>query len=740
MDISNYELTSEREKLKQSNIEKFIDKSISELVYDKDGLRKAYNYYNGTYDKDQFRHLEENFGIGTPTSIEFIPLVRRHIDSLIGRHLQNKLKPKITCKDRKTLSNIEREKQIAIANKEYSLIKDNFSKLVNSIFVEGKEILKNEFEAELQRELDSFEQDFISEYETAAQYVLKHLSQSKNVDLHHKRWLLFKDLLITGQCYYNVKIRREGQDPEIEVLNPIDVFYDKNMNSLYIKNSSRVVVRKFMNKQQIITEYGKSMDQEDLEKLNSALDYMGTHNVYYIRGNSSGIVSGIGATIAGAIPENERDGRLYRDGLIPVYEVQWLTNNKTNDSDKFKTDRFEGVRIGGDIYINVGKSENVVRSRDNELDCTLSVNGIAYSDRNGSPYSVVLATAALQDKYNVLHFYRDNLIANSGTKGDYVNIAYLPAFLGTSPEERLLKYQAYKKTGLALIDTTQEGDAPQLINTIFNGYDDTVNGNSIEAIQLAISQVEEICSSITGVSRSELGNIEEREAVGNVELSTRKSAVISKQYYDMMDLITTELLTDALNMAKIAYKDGIKGTVVLGEKLHKIFTAMPEHFALSDHDIHIADSGDIIRDMQKIESFTIELIKSQAVDLDIVVETATCESLTEMKENVTKALKKKKKENDIMQQMQQQIEQMDKQIKEAQSELQKVHTENENLKKQASEIEKYKIDKDYDIKNRDLALRSKSEAEKAEQIKKRTELEALQLLDNQKQNDEVKNV
>ena len=36
-----------------------IDSAIAELVYDKDHLRKAYNYYEGKRDKDQFKHLED---------------------------------------------------------------------------------------------------------------------------------------------------------------------------------------------------------------------------------------------------------------------------------------------------------------------------------------------------------------------------------------------------------------------------------------------------------------------------------------------------------------------------------------------------------------------------------------------------------------------------------------------------------------------------------------------------------
>jgi hypothetical protein len=47
--------------------EELIDKTnmaIAELVYEKRSLQKAYNYYNCKRDKEQFKYLEENFGIG----------------------------------------------------------------------------------------------------------------------------------------------------------------------------------------------------------------------------------------------------------------------------------------------------------------------------------------------------------------------------------------------------------------------------------------------------------------------------------------------------------------------------------------------------------------------------------------------------------------------------------------------------------------------------------------------------
>ena len=55
---------------------------------------------------------------------------------------------------------------------------------------------------------------------------------------------------------------------------------------------------------------------------------------------------------------------------------------------------------------------------DNPKHCTLSINGIFYGDRNGDPTSLILSTANLQDKYDLLHFIRDNVIAESGSVGD----------------------------------------------------------------------------------------------------------------------------------------------------------------------------------------------------------------------------------------------------------------------------------------------------------------------------------
>jgi hypothetical protein len=45
----------------------------------------------------------------------------------------------------------------------------------------------------------------------------------------------------------------------------------------------------------------------------------------------------------------------------------------------------------------------------------------------------------------------------SGVKGSAIETSVIPTWLGSTPEERFLKYIAYKKQGNAPLNTAQEG-------------------------------------------------------------------------------------------------------------------------------------------------------------------------------------------------------------------------------------------------------------------------------------------
>lgn len=727
------------EKTKRSKnelIEK-ADIAISELVYDKVHLMKAYNYYAGIRDRMQFRHLEENYGIGSPASVTFTPLIRKHIDALVGEFLTLPIQPKISCKDSKTMSDIFREKQLAISKGIMDVIKPKLQNLIYSVIKGNGEnkIDDAQFAKELKDVEDWVDNNFISNYEMAAQNVVDYCLQARHLDFKNKLKQLLLDLFIAGETYYIVEPTSANTNINLKILNPLNTFPDKNVNSPYIKDSYRIVYREYLSKAEILVKYGSELSSEDIESLEGGkLDYsrdnlmlMNAMNTRIGCFDTDGLEAGIDVA---PIPYSQTSRRV---DLYVVYETYWI-DYKFENKQRIETVHHV-TRIGSDLHI-VWDEVNTQRSIDNPNECSLPINGLHYMSRTGSPYSLVLATADLQDKYDIMQFYKNSIIANSGTAGDWVDLAFIPTFLGQDTESRLAKWLAYKKSGMALLDSSQEG---QQMNTTFSGYDDTVKLQAIQAVDLVIQDIENTATSITGVFRERLGGIQARDAVSNVEMGMQQSYIITKQYYQAMDLLVREMLLDCLNTAKIVFKNGLSGTLILGQNQKQIFTALPEYFTMSDQDIHIADSQEIIKERETIKQLTIELTKGGMADPDILIAVSTSTSLTEMKLAVAKSIKNKKEENNQLQQLSQQSQQAQQQLKELQAAFEKAQAKIESLNEAKLQIDREKIQKNYETDMFKIKTTKEFNEEKIVQEKRRIDLEALQLIDTNPNNDEVRN-
>lgn len=244
---------------------------------------------------------------------------------------------------------------------------------------------------------------------------------------------------------------------------------------------------------------------------------------------------------------------------------------------------------------------------------------------------------------------------------------------------------------------------------------------------------------ITGVFREKLGGIEQKDAVSNVQVGVRQSGYITKQYYQIMDLMTREMLIDILNLAKVVYKDGITGTLILGDRLNKIFTALPEYYTITDHDVNIADSAEILKEQELIKQLSMELTKNNMLDPETLIEIATATGLTRMKEDVKLSLGKRRQETS-------QVGQLDQATKQLQEELKKATQESQQLQQQVKQLnaEKIRLEQDRLQFEKDLEwfkARDESEFNKAklEADEKRVQLEGIQLLDDNKHNDEIRN-
>ena len=719
----------------------WCDYVIGDLVREKTELFKAYNYFNGVRDHFQYENLEKNYGVGNPTSVGFTPLTRKHIEAIVGEYLSMKPKIRVSCKDERTLTNIFRDKQLETTKK----IKDYVSKyLENSIYkaiVQGpkkqgeqdQQVVDSEIQRELKQITDSVNRNFISNYEIAAQDICEYVMQNRDIDFKNKLEQLLLDLLISGQAYYKVVPTKTMTNFKIELCDPLNTWVDKDPKSRYMKNGYKAVVRKWMTAEEVEIKYGDYLSDKDLKQIREWKNFYEEDGQYALVtgqsarcGDLNGIWSGVG------VHPYDSDYMERKWDLIPVYEVEWI--DSAQDQAGWIGYCYHVTRIGTDIYILDADDVMMPRNMDSPNEARLSINGIWYTNGHGSPYSLMLATADLQDKYDLNLYKKDNAMALSGTRGAIVDISQLPTSLGSTPDERLIKFQAYRKVGLSLIDTAQEG--VPVNNTYYNGFDDTLNPGEIQAYQLSIQMIEDTVSSITGVFRERLGGIEQRDAVANVEVGMQQSYIITKRYYSAMDTLVKEMLCDCIDMAKVVYKNGLTGQLVLGDQ-KEIFTLLPEYYSFTSYDISLADSTEIIKEQELIKQLAMQLAGSNQVDPEILFIVSTSKSLSEMKELTLKSIREKKIENNQLIQLQQQLQQAQQNMQEMQKQLEQSTKKIAQLNEKKLNIEQQNNQMDQEIAYAKIQAEKELKDRELDLIEQRNKLEAAQLFDNAKQNDAI---
>lgn len=387
-----------------------INRCISELVYDKTALRKAYNYYHGQRDAEQFKHIEENFGIGVPTSVTFTPLMKKHIDVLVGEYLELEPDMQVTCKDDETVSKIQRDKQLKIDSEIYQFLQKYLRNAIIDILMSSKEPVNDPFiEKELQRIQLDIENSFESDYEIAAQNILEYIKHNRELDLRNKLREMLTDLLIGGVCYYRVKPSVSKDNLRFDVLNPLDTFIERNPSSNFLNKSRRAVIRRWMTRDEILEEYGEDITDQAISKLNEYYDKNVRGDILndYIVVNSKmdylledgttqssktpGILAGL--EVHPLYPYDTDEWTTTSNRTIPVFECQWLEFDKKLN----RSVLHEGIKIGAEIYITKGEPDYYIRTHSDSRSCKLNINGMFFNDKNGQPFSLIQSTMSLQD-------------------------------------------------------------------------------------------------------------------------------------------------------------------------------------------------------------------------------------------------------------------------------------------------------------------------------------------------------
>jgi hypothetical protein len=689
--LINDHLISEKDKETFEYLSAKIDYYIMRLVGLKNNehIRKCRDLYEGHRDPKEYAYLQEQYGLETPMDLRMTPLTKTKIDTLIGILLDSTYKYYVTCADSRSIeASVEQQRMI----------------VMQACLQEHEKFLKQNYSVEkLQHEIVKIKadisEDFISSFVEAAIDLVEFFKFDNATDLLQKFKQFALDVLVTGHGYYRTFDDPFRQDPQLQIIKPENLFYNKNTNEQYINNSpsiDAVVHREYMTRRQVLSTYGHLMTTDQRDEL------FGTGTVNLASGR---VILSLDELDYNKT-ENQRTGSQFTFDLydaIEVCHVEFLASNPVEDlTDEqretfkavenpirftsgatsngyitninkplkeikvlYREQRYEGIRIAGYIYVGMGKSKYVERSQDEFWRAGFSYGGLSYNSRNGKAYSLAWALKDTQDMYDITMFHRDNIIANSGVDGSRVNMAAIPKFLGSEPMQRLLKFLAMRKQGVELIDPTEEGA------DLFQHYGDfrnSLNGQAIQALDTVLESLEKQADILTGVNRFMYGALEERDAVQNVRSGIKQSSLVTKDLLDLIKHGKMQMLHGLLKVAKHKYKTAKRGGYIIGFR-QKLFQVLPDDYQHTDYNIQLVDDDEIRIKLAKIEALLSEFAKAQLVDPEILLELTVSDSINNIIRIAKKSIRESREKAQNLQQANDQLKQMDLKIKELESSI-----------------------------------------------------------------------
>ena len=570
---------------------------------------------------------------------------------------------------------------------------------------------------ELNQQIASFQ----SSLEIGAQHVLDELLQSPDLRLKEKFTDLLEKLLVEALPLYRVVPQQAGHMPGYEVVQPEELHFALPPGTRWLRECTRFVRRRLMTRQQVLTQYGYLLSKDERGIISGGSDKhpnvawdtitLGQERYldYYATGQTRPSMAAPGtgdyeAWINSATNRDRQTLGALPGELIEVFHVEWLATNEVNlteetppegysedgewgagDYDpvgtfvelsetqqkksrrnkvRFREDRYEGVRIGSSMYCAMGRSRNVVRSMDNPWKASCSYRGYAHD------FSLIAKTKDIQDSSDILHYQAENLVASSGVKGSKVDVALIPKWLDPSdPAKRIQKHRAYRKQGMDLGDSSQEGAQATRGSTFAGDFDESLDGNSLRAIKEQIQYLDEVASNITGVNRQMLGAITDQDLVGNTDAARVQSTLITKPLFQIVNQLVQDSLTDLLNACRLTYQTGRRGVLTPGEAGRLVYTLHPR-FSLADYRVYVADGQEEAKQLQEFKGLAKEFIAAQLLQPEDLLDLVTSTSLTDTKRHLKQSAAAARASQ--TQQLQQQVEQLTKQLQQAQQQLQGV--------------------------------------------------------------------
>lgn len=230
-------LSQKDEKWRKDCVDAFINLSKFGISERRAYLRSLYDYYNGVIDEEDYNYVLKPYGKtrkNFPTKLRNYPIIKPIIDLLLGEKSKRPLEYSVTIQNADAISQKEEQLQNLLLNN----IRTQFlNELIKLGQVEGEPQ-----EVPLPKQIqEEFNRSYVDSRAIRGQYSLNYImSQQEIYDKFQKQWFHF---LVAGECYSHKGVRRN--EPFYEVINPLDVDFDKDPDIDFVEDGDWAIIRKF---------------------------------------------------------------------------------------------------------------------------------------------------------------------------------------------------------------------------------------------------------------------------------------------------------------------------------------------------------------------------------------------------------------------------------------------------------------------------------------------------------------
>lgn len=664
----------------------------------------------GIFNNERFKSLTGIYGdsVKFPVELEHYDIISNRLEALLGEELLKKLEYRVVNKSADVASAAQKHKMSIIrqfyemhfkAGVQQAAMQNGEQPNIDTSDVEYNDQGKPQMMGangspitNLDQLLRYAEASFSDMSEVTGNQVLEYLWSDLRLDrAFHKG---FRTFLATGQEVYYVGA--SGGEPYIRNVDLRNFDYDLSSGEDNISKAAFIREIRYLTVAEILDLYWDSLTDSQIEQLEITKGHIGMFGNYLAQGVLDN------DNIVGVRVAHFEWQAMIKVGIRKYYddmgvEVEEIVDDKYKGTSEDTIDwfwlpqRWEGTKIGSDIYVNVQPLEFQFRGIDNL--------GQTFSHYCGlrANYSLVDKIKPYQYLYNVVMYQLKLAFARAKGKAILIDISQIPKGQGWDIDKWLYYLDMF---GVAVINSNEknsEGERSQFNQ--FQQFDLTL-GNTINSYIMQLEFLKNEIADITGITEQRLGNIKSTETVGGVERSVMQSSAITESLFFTHREVVREVLQAVLDVTKFIWKSGKKVSYVLNDLQRKFFEVTDANFLYEDMGVFISNSTKDMAVLQTLKQMAQQMFASKEISLSEYVNVLKSNSIKDIEYFAKEAGARQESMMQQQQQMQQQQMQQQGAMAEQQFQLQmqkeqlQMQIEQEKLviEQQKLELEKYKID------------------------------------------------